>query len=116
MTAPRPCMPDRPMAIAGTLFEQPFPDRYRSYRRARPAPYVRPDGRVANPENLALLLVMAQNFPKFGVKRLGAITHWEAILIHHVLRYGVRQGMVERVGRHLYRAVDVASLVSQVAG
>lgn len=103
------------IAMIAALARQPFPERYVAYRRIRPSPYESPPlGRIANDENLALILVMSENFPQFGVKRMGAILEWPNIQIHHVLKRGVAHGHVVKVSTNMYRAVLARELLAKL--
>lgn len=92
------------MELVQQLATTPFPDRYVAYRRARPDAFeAPPHGRISNDENLALIRVMSENFPLFGVKRMGAILRWPNIQVHHILQYGLASGHVEKASATMYR-------------
>ncbi|MCA1820161.1 MAG: hypothetical protein LC620_08975 [Halobacteriales archaeon] len=106
---------DEFLAMVAALATRPFPERYLAYRRIRPAPYETPPmGRIANDENLALILVMSENFPNFGVKRMGAILHWPNIKIHHILQRGASRGHVVKASASMYQAVRPRELLAKL--
>ncbi|MHB8632577.1 MAG: hypothetical protein ACYDBQ_01230 [Thermoplasmatota archaeon] len=95
--------------LTAELARIPFPERYERYRSVRPFPYEAPPlGHISNDENVALLLVMAQHYPLFGVKRMGCILKWPNIQIHHILQHGVAHGQVQRASKTMYKATHHA--------
>jgi hypothetical protein len=106
---------DEFVAMTIALASRPFPERYAAYRRVRPLPFESPPlGRIANDENLALILVMGENFPLFGVKRMGAILHWPNIQVHHILQRGISRGHVTKVSASMYQAHSVHQLLASL--
>lgn len=103
------------VAMVLALASRPFPERYAAYRRLRPLPFESPPlGRIANDENLALILVMGENFPLFGVKRMGAILHWPNIQVHHILQRGIARGRVVKASASMYRAHSTQQLLFSI--
>lgn len=101
-------------SIAG-LAVLPFPERYVAYRQWMPQPFrAPPEGKIMNDENVALVLVMSENFPRFGVKRMGSILRWPNIQVHHILQRGLTTGAVEKVTSNLYRAVHARDLLMRL--